>query len=221
MLSVMRGEGVGTHTRLFVIRHGESTWNAEHRFQGQADSPLSALGQWQAGRAAEALAAAPLVAVYSSPLRRALETARMIAAPHRTQVISLLELMEVHGGVWQGMTAAEIEEAYPEVLEGWRANSPTAVPPGGETLEEAAARGLRAVERIVAAHPQDHVAVVTHGGIGQLILKGLLGSAPLGRGRFFLSNGSISLIEYHGEVAWLLRVNDTRHLDRAPEAGSG
>lgn len=126
-------------TCLYLIRHGESVWNSERRWQGRADPPLSSFGRRQAQRIAETLSEADLAAVYSSPLSRALETARLIAEPYGLNVTVLNDLMEVDVGSWQGLTAAEVKERYPAALQRWRAALDHA--PDGEPLQDAGERG--------------------------------------------------------------------------------
>src|SRR5712691_3796041 len=104
-------------TRVYLIRHGQSVWNAEGRFQGQADSVLSDLGRTQAARLSDALADVPLEAVYSSPLSRARLMAEAIAAPHRLSVVPVDDLREIGLGVWEGLTEAEIVGRFGPVIE--------------------------------------------------------------------------------------------------------
>ena len=98
---------------LYCVRHGESTHNAEGRIQGQADIPLSDFGRRQSEAVAEALAALAIDAVYASPLRRALETAEIIARRVQLDVRTDARLMEIHAGIFQNRMRAEIQEQYP------------------------------------------------------------------------------------------------------------
>ena len=106
-------------TTLLLARHGETDWNREQRFQGHADPPLNQTGRAQAVDLAVALAGEPLAAVYSSPLRRALETAEIVAAAHGQEPVTVDALLEVDVGSWQGLTRAEIEERYPDQFARW------------------------------------------------------------------------------------------------------
>jgi len=149
-------------TTILLARHGESDWNVEQRWQGHADRPLTERGQKQAAALAERLAAYPLAAVYSSDLRRALETARAVAEPRGLEVIARPDLREVDVGSWSGRSRAELAAAFPEQIERWEHGSKGWE--GGESYEEMAARVVRAVGEIAAAHPGRHVLVVSHGG---------------------------------------------------------
>ena len=138
---------------ILLARHGETDWNKAGRWQGWADPPLNDTGRAQARALAEQLRDTPFDAVYSSDLRRAHETAEIVAAPHGVPVITDIGLREIDVGSWSGLTRAEIQERFPE---GNR--------PDGETREQHASRVLAAVERIARANPGRRILVVTHGG---------------------------------------------------------
>lgn len=140
-------------TTLLLARHGETDWNREGRWQGWADPPLNATGRAQARALAEQLRDTPFDAVYSSDLRRAHETAEIVAAPHDVPVVADPGLREIDVGSWSGLTRKEIEQRFPD---GTR--------PDGETRDEHAARVLEAVERIARENPGLRILVVTHGG---------------------------------------------------------
>jgi probable phosphoglycerate mutase len=147
-------------TTLILARHGETDWNRDGRFQGHADPPLNDRGREQALELAELLADEPIEAVYSSDLRRAYETARIVAERKGLDVIVDPQLRERDVGHWSGLTAAEIEERFPDQIRLWREGA-VAV---GESRESLAARVVEAAHRIAAAHPDGLVLVVTHGG---------------------------------------------------------
>src|SRR5689334_9034949 len=140
-------------TTLLLARHGETDWNREGRWQGWADPPLNATGREQAAALAEQLRAVPFDAVYSSDLRRARETAEILAAPHGAEVVLDAGLREIDVGSWSGLTRAEIAERFPG---GER--------PDGETHAEHGARVREAVTRIARAHPGGRILLVGHGG---------------------------------------------------------
>lgn len=151
-------------TKLLLARHGETDWNRDHRWQGHSDVPLNALGLEQAHTLAAELAREPIAAVYSSDLRRAYETAQIVAKRHGLDVIIDHGLRELHFGVWEGMTSDEIEERFPGDLSRWREEGKVADGRGGETHDQLRERVLAAAHRIVAAHPGEQVLVVSHGG---------------------------------------------------------
>jgi probable phosphoglycerate mutase len=172
-------------TRIVLVRHGQSTWNADGRWQGQADPPLSPLGEAQAEAAADACPAVD--AVVASDLIRAQQTARIIAeqrgfGPVRREP----RLRETYTAGWTGLTRDEIEEAWP----GWLAADRR--PPGFEPWEAVAQRAIGAFIDLHIHHPGRTVLVVAHAGVIRSVERGLdvLGSVPknLG-GRWFRVNG--------------------------------
>jgi probable phosphoglycerate mutase len=144
-------------TRLLLVRHGQSEWNAVGRWQGQADPPLSELGERQARQAAARLPAVD--AVWSSDLARAAGTAALVAAEVGAPVVVDRRLRERHAGEWQGLTRVEIEQRWPGYLADGRR------PQGWEPDEQVVERALAACHAIAAAHPGAQVLVVTHGGV--------------------------------------------------------
>jgi probable phosphoglycerate mutase len=147
---------------VLLARHGETDWNREGRFQGHADPPLNDLGRAQARELADRLAREPLAAVYASPLRRAYETAEIVAASRELPLRSAAGLREVDVGSWSGLTRAEIETRFPagyrrwlEFGHGWD---------DGESYEELGERVLRALLALAAAHDGSPLLAVTHGG---------------------------------------------------------
>jgi broad specificity phosphatase PhoE len=155
-------------SRLLLLRHGQSTWNAEGRWQGWADPPLSALGEAQARAAAERLADAGLVSVVSSDLQRARRTAELIAERLGLEVLPVEpDLRERNIGDWSGLTTTEIEQGWPGWLAAWRAGE-LERPPNGESRDDIARRVLAVLERL-AAGDGGGVLVVTHGGVIHLV----------------------------------------------------
>lgn len=148
--------------RLILIRHGETDWNVEGRYQGQADPPLNARGETQARRLAEELRGVGLDVLYTSPLRRALRTARVIAERLRLPLHTEPRLMEIHLGEWQELLWTEIAKQYPDLFRRWQTEPWEVHPPGGETLTEVQARVYTAVDEILARHPDQCVGLVTH-----------------------------------------------------------
>lgn len=140
-------------TTILLARHGETDWNRAGRFQGWADPGLNETGRAQARDLAAQLAVVPFDAVYSSDLRRAHETALLVAEPHGVPVVTDRGLREIDVGSWSGLTRAEIEERFPGMEHH-----------DGESRENHLVRVLEAVERIAQAHPGERVLIVSHGG---------------------------------------------------------
>ena len=144
-------------TRVLLVRHGQSTWNADNRWQGQADPPLSAHGERQAREAAGRLAGVD--ALWASDLQRARRTAELIADGLGLGVHLDARLRERHAGPWQGLVRDEIEAGWPGFLEAGHR------PPDYEPDDELVGRALAALDDLAAAHEGQHVVVVTHGGV--------------------------------------------------------
>ena len=158
-------------TTLVLVRHGETNWNRERRFQGHADTPLNEAGREQARRLAEILRNERLTAVYTSPLRRATETASIVAHPLGLEPVELEALREIDVGDWEGLTVDEVRTRFPERVDvawhsGW---------PGGETHAELGARVVPALVELDRLHPGERVLGVTHAGPIRAALTAALG----------------------------------------------
>jgi probable phosphoglycerate mutase len=153
--------------RLLLFRHGQSTWNAEGRWQGWADPPLSDVGEAQAVLAADRLAGFGLTAVVSSDLQRARRTAAIIAERLGLEVLDVEpDLRERNIGDWSGLTTTEIEQGWPGWLTAWRAGE-LERPPNGEARADIAARVMAVLERLAGL--DGALLVVTHGGVIHLV----------------------------------------------------
>lgn len=199
--------------QLVCVRHGQSQFNNEGRIQGQLDPPLSELGIAQARALASALSREPIDAVFSSPLDRALSTARPLAELVGMEVQIEPRLKEINAGVFQGLLWSEIESRFPDEAARWLAHDPEFIVPEGESRSQLLERGRAAFEAVRAAGPFDRVAVFTHGGLLAAALKSLLG-IPAGRNPFAFFNGSINRIQWDREVK-LVTVNEIEHLRAA------
>ncbi|MDR7451067.1 MAG: histidine phosphatase family protein [Armatimonadota bacterium] len=205
-------------TRIYLLRHGETTWNAEQRYQGRLDAPLTAAGREQSARAGDALRDVTLAAVYSSPLGRALETARIVAEAQGLAVVPREGLHEISLGVWEGLTVAEVAERYGEALRQWRTAPHLAQIPGAETLQAVQHRAAAALDEIRRRHRGEAAAVVAHGGVNKLLLLALLGAPVSAYWRIRQHNGCINVLEFDGERGWMRIMNETAHLERRPAA---
>jgi broad specificity phosphatase PhoE len=201
---------------LYCIRHGETVSNAVKRIQGQSESPLSALGLRQCQTVATALRELPIDKIYSSPLRRALDSAQCIADALALSVEVEPTLMEINAGIFQGLTWDEIDGKFPVEAKKWRSHDPDFRIPNGESRRDLMQRAHQAFVSI-RERGGNHVVVVSHGGLLGAALKALL-EIPAHRNPFALQNGSISRIEWRQE-AKLLSLNETAHLQG--QCGSG
>jgi len=149
-------------TRLILVRHGETDWNAEGRYQGQADPPLNARGREQARRVAQKLRDKGVDVIYSSPLKRALETAKAIADETGAPLFIEPRLMEINQGVWEGKHVSDIQREYPEIFRQWEEDPWHTHIPGGETLQQVQERVYAAIDDIIERHQGQTVVLVTH-----------------------------------------------------------
>lgn len=147
-------------TTILLVRHGETDWNRERRFQGHADTPLNETGRSQARALADLLSGHRFHAVYTSPLRRASETASIVSARFALEARELEALREIDVGDWQGLTVEEVHTRFPQRLDrAWRSGWPN-----GETHADLAARVLPALLELARAHRGERVLGVTHAG---------------------------------------------------------
>jgi alpha-ribazole phosphatase len=150
-------------TELWIVRHGQTDWNVEGRYQGQADQPLNAVGLAQAQTAAAQLCDKRFAAVYSSDLQRARVTAEIIAAELGLPVQVDRRLREVNQGEWEGMLTTDIQQRYAAEWAARQQDRLHTAPPGGESLAQVAARVLEGVQDIAQRHPEQRILIVSHG----------------------------------------------------------
>jgi alpha-ribazole phosphatase len=196
---------------LMLVRHGETEWNAQRRYQGQSDVMLSAMGRRQAELVAERLAGHEIDAVYASDLKRAWETAQFIAKKSSLQIVSEPRLRELKFGVLEGLTFDEAQEQYPEMINAWLEdfNRP---PEGGETIELFNARVVSLLNDLKANHDEQTVLLVAHGGPLSEILRVILGLSREKRWYLEMENASLSEVSITENYVSLKRLNDTCHL---------
>jgi broad specificity phosphatase PhoE len=202
-------------TRLYIARHGETLANREYRFIGSRDDPLSEHGQVQAAQLAEALAAFPMAAVYSSPMQRAYSTAIPVAERHALEVQKLDALRECGFGTWEGMSRAEILARSPEdaqYLYEWERDANIA-PPGGESMVDLQQRVCSGVEQLALAHPDQSIVLVSHVGPIKALMCAALGVPISTSPRIFLDPATISVVDWRDMTHAIVRlVNCHTHL---------
>jgi broad specificity phosphatase PhoE len=199
---------------VWLVRHGESTWNAERRFQGSWDAPLSTRGQAQAEALAHALAGQAFSALYTSPLARARETARACGARLGLEPIEVADLREVGLGSWEGETVDEVVARESERYQAWLRTPADHPPPGGEPVHDLQQRVHRVLQDWTARHAGQRLLAVAHGGVIASILVGVLGLGPNGLWQVRLENASITrLVLPEGRV---LGINDVAHWRPGP-----
>ena len=205
-------EVTGTPTVTLLLRHGQTALSLEKRFSGHGDPPLTDLGVAQVEALAARVAASQPVAVWTSPLRRAYDTAAPLARLLGVEPRVDERLRETDFGEWEGLTFAEIQERNPAELRAWLGD-PSVPAPGGESFEQVTRRVRQARDAAIAAHPGETVAVVSHVTPVKVLLRLAL-DAPSVVYRLHLDLASISHAEWYPDGnAIVRRVNDTAHLD--------
>ena len=206
-------------TEIFLIRHGETAWNAERRLQGHLDIPLNAEGERQAAALARALAAEEVDMIVSSDLSRAASTARAVAEVHGLPLQTDASLRERCFGAFEGLLYDELEARFPEAYAQWRVRDPHARYPDGErraeTFAEFARRAVDAVTQIAEMHRGKRIVIVSHGGVLDAVYRAAHGIAITAPRDFDVLNASINRVEWDGERLKVLRWSDNAHLAAA------
>jgi phosphoserine phosphatase len=207
----------GLGPRLLLVRHGETDWNREGRFQGQIDIPLNGNGRSQAEAAGRFLAPVSIDRAYTSCMARPRQTAEAILASHPgVPLTSSTGLVEIGHGLWEGRLEQEIAAGWPELLADWKRAPQTVQMPEGETLQEVWDRSLATWGRIAANLRADETAlVVAHDAVNKTILCGLLGLQPADIWAIKQGNGGVTVIDYPEGPACrpvVAAMNLTQHL---------
>ena len=209
-------------TRITAVRHGETAWNVDTRIQGQLDIGLNAKGRWQAERVGAALAQEDISVVYSSDLCRAYDTALSIAQPHGLVVQTDEGLRERGFGEFEGKTFTDIEAAWPEQALQWRKRVPDYTPPGGESLLQLRERVVHCVQALAQRHVGQHIAVVAHGGVMDMLYRAATGLDLQAPRTWDLHNAAINRLLWNGEHFTIVGWADSLHTDNAVfEAAQG
>lgn len=210
-------------TELIVIRHGETDWNRQQRFQGQIDVPLNAMGLEQADRLAEALADEPIEVVIASDLQRARQTAeRAIAAhrdsPGRLRHEPLIEPLwrEQSFGVLEGLDVPTIQREHPELWARWIRHEADYALPGGESNLAFFERIGRALEATLAAHAGRRVVVFTHGGVLDMLWRRVHRLPLSGPRTCDIPNTGINRLRWRDGALHIVGWADAWHLDGLP-----
>jgi len=182
--------------KLILVRHGQTISNAEKRYQGRIDAPLSEKGERQIKAVAEELKSEKIDAIYSSTIGRALKTAKEIAKFHKVLIEEKKELGEVSYGKFEGKTIAEVKAAFPGEYEKRRQNTYYHRPPGGETLVELEERVAPLVKKIISDFSGKTVVVVAHNNVNKIIIKHFLGYLPETVSEYFQPNDCIYFIQW-------------------------
>ena len=205
-------------TRLYLVRHGATQLTAEDRFSGAEGAELSEEGRSQAVLLGERLRPEGIRALYASPLSRAVETARLVAAQCGLTVETRDGLREISHGHWEGLTRAEVEKRYPDEYASWETDPFTFAPENGESGVAVLARALPVIREVVTRHSGERVLVVSHKATIRLVVSSLLGFDGRGyRDRLDQAPACLNVLDFRDPVrVRLMLFNDTSHYAQHP-----
>ena len=201
-------------TRIIVVRHGQTAWNEGQgeRFRGRAEVELDDKGIKQAGATAARLAQWEVAAIYSSPLKRALGTANILAEPLKLQVQPMEGLIDIDYGRWQGLSLKEAAEDDSKLYELWLKSPHLVTFPQGESLEQVQKRVVSAVESLVPQHPGQSIVLVSHKVVCKVLFCSLLGLDTSHFWQLQQDPCAINLVEADENTVAIASLNDNCHL---------
>ena len=199
--------------KLLLVRHGQTDWNLNRRFQGQRDIPLDAIGIQQATALANRLSHEHIDVIFTSDLQRAHETANIIAAQHACEIHVEARLREMNFGAWEGLTYDEIKQNEPSALAAREADIFTTAAPDGETLNQLTARVESVLNDLRAQYANKTILIAAHGGPLQILLCLALDLSPSRYWQFRLAQASLSEIAFFPAGAIINLMNDTCHAE--------
>ncbi len=205
-------------TRIILVRHGQTEWNvgagAGERFRGRIDLPLDDAGLAQARALAQRLADYPIVAIYSSPLKRAVETARPTAQQLGLPVQPLPGIIDINYGDWQGLSHDEVAQAHPDLYRLWLEKPHLVRFPNGESLRQVRLRGMAALKEVAARHDGRVILLVAHQVVNKVLVCAMLGLDNSHFWRIRQDNACINVFEHQDGAFTAVLINDTCHLNQ-------
>lgn len=208
--------------RFYLVRHGQTEWNVAERFRGRVDIALNETGIAQARAVAERLAVEDISAIFSSPLSRALDTAKPIAEKLGLSVQIADALIDINYGEWQGLTPEEVAAKYPDLYSQWLFRPETVRIPGGESLDDVKTRALQYVKDLTARFKDAGIVLVTHKVVCKVLLCTVL---ELDLSHFWQieqDNGAISVFDWDPKQGFIVQlINDTCHLKGGAATSAG
>jgi probable phosphoglycerate mutase len=203
-------------TEVVLIRHGETDWNRELRFQGHVDVALNAVGLEQARRLGERFAGESVNAIYASDLQRAQQTASPIERQLRLQCVADAQLREQSFGLVDGLRVDDIQRDHPDAWAGWLRFDPDFSMPGGENARQFHARVIDAIHRLAADHAGERVVVVTHGGVLDMIYRTARSLGLGGPRQSEIPNAGVNRVRVTPDKIEILDWADVKHLSDLP-----
>ncbi len=199
-------------TRIFLVRHGQTAWNVGEIFRGRADVPLDETGLKEADLAGEALKDETIHAIYSSPLKRSVQTAEGIAKYQKLPVQTLEAIIDISYGEWEGKENAEVKQKYPDLYKLWLTEPHKVRFPGGETLDEVRTRTMSAIEKLVKKHQDESIVLVAHRVPNKVISCAVLGLDNSHFWRIKQDTASTNLFIYDNDQWIIAYLNNTFYL---------
>lgn len=200
-------------TRIVAIRHGETSWNSNGRVQGHTDIALNERGLWQAAQMAQALQERNIDAIYSSDLMRTRQTAQALADAKGLGITFLPQWRERCFGEFEGKTFAQVQEQSPQEALHWRERSPDFAPAGGESLNQFQRRVLAALSALAAANTGKDIAIITHGGVLDVLYRHANGLSLAAARSWTIENTSINRFLWTPESFTVVGWADNAHLE--------
>jgi len=204
-------------TSVYLVRHGETAWNKEEIFRGRTDISLNEIGFREAELVGEYLKGKDIHVIYSSPLLRAMETARRIAQVFNLKVQPLEGITDMSFGKWEGLPLKEVQFRDGELYRQWREEPHLVTLPGGESLDEVRVRAMAALENVIQYHKGINIVLVSHRVINKVIICGILGIDNSHFWQIGQDTAAVNLIQYKEGKYILSLLNETCHLKSLQE----
>ena len=199
-------------TRVYLVRHGQTEWNRELRFRGRADIPLNENGHKQASAIADTLKDKGISAIYTSPLRRSIETARPVGVVFHIETTTVQGLIDINYGEWEGLAYDEVRQRYATLYREWEERPNLVTFPNGESLDDVRGRAFSAFTEIVEKNSGKSILIIPHRVINKVLLCALLGLSNAHFWSILQDTACINVIEYSDRRFVLVKMNDTCHL---------
>ena len=199
-------------TKVYLVRHGQTEWNKKLTFRGRIDIPLNESGHREAEAIAEALKDKNIDAIYTSPLRRSIETAQKTAKYFHLEIVPVQGLIDINYGDWEGLTFNEVKKRYRDKYAKWEERPDLVRFPNGETLDEVRERSFYAFKDILKENPDKSVLIIPRRVINKVLLCALLDLSNSHFWEIKQDTGCINLIEYSNNRFVLSMMNETCHL---------
>ena len=206
---------------IILARHGETDWNVDEVFRGRIDVELNEKGVRQAELLGEYLSGLKIDAVFSSPLKRALKTAKTVAGHHALGVDIVQGLIDFDYGEWQGLSHREVKEKYPELYAKWTSRPEQVKMPAGERLKDVRRRAMAVVDKVVERYDKGRVVLVSHRVVNKVLICALLGLDNAHFWNIRLDTCAITGFSYEEGRFILSRHNDTSYLKPVGKALPG